>query len=245
MVSFKSASKDLCDVVAEVARHLASQQVDAAGLMPLLNNQLITLDKNPGVRPVGIGEVLRRIIGKSLMSVLKRDMTRAAGYLKSVLATHLDVKLPYTPCVRFLHRSRATDRCGQRILPYESCGGPSQHPVHLPTSCDNPHKHLPSTVVTGGMELTTEEGTTQGCPLSMAMYALSAVPLMNKCQSVLPTDDLPSASVVCRRFSSRGQPEVAMQILGYPSAARIYTWLLTETIQNLSRCENRIPSSSN
>ena len=101
LVSFKSASKDLCDAVAEVARHLASQQVDPVGLMPLLNNRLIPLDKNPGVRPVGIGEVLRRIIGKSLMTGLRRDITRAAGVS---LATHLDVKLPYTPCVKFLFR---------------------------------------------------------------------------------------------------------------------------------------------
>ncbi len=79
MVSFKSASKDLCDAVAEVARHIASQEVDPVGLSPLLNNRLIPLSKNPGVRPVGIGEVLRRIIGKSLVSVLKRDITKAAG----------------------------------------------------------------------------------------------------------------------------------------------------------------------
>ena len=65
--------------MAEVARHLASQHVDPAGLMPLLNNRLIPLDKNPGVRPVGTGEILRRIIGKSLMMVLKRDITCAAG----------------------------------------------------------------------------------------------------------------------------------------------------------------------
>ncbi len=50
LLSFRSASKDLCDAVAEVARHLASQQVDPAGLLPLLNNRLIPLDKNPGVR---------------------------------------------------------------------------------------------------------------------------------------------------------------------------------------------------
>ena len=41
------------------------------------------------------------------------------------------------------------------------------------------------------MELSSEEGTTQGCPLSMAMYALSAVELINKCQSVLSTEGLP------------------------------------------------------
>ena len=58
LVSFKSASKDICGVVAEVARHPTSQQVDPARLMPLLNNRLIPSDKNPGVRPIGIREVL-------------------------------------------------------------------------------------------------------------------------------------------------------------------------------------------
>ena len=36
--------------------------------------------------------------------------------------------------------------------------------------------------VTGGMELSSEEGTTQGCPLSMALYAVSVIPLINKCR---------------------------------------------------------------
>ncbi len=49
----------------------------------------------------------------------------------------------------------------------------------MPTSGNSPLKFLPVTVQTiclrtsGGMELSSEEGTTQGCPLSMAMYALS------------------------------------------------------------------------
>ena len=47
--------------------------------------------------------------------------------------------------------------------------------------------------VTGRMELSSEEGTTQGCPLSMAMYALSTVPLINKCQRVLSNDVDPRA----------------------------------------------------
>ena len=87
LVSFKSASKDFCDAVAEVAQHLASQQVDPAGLTPLLNNRLIPLDKNPGVRPIGIGEVLRRIIGKSLINLFKRDIMQAAG-VSQVCAGH-------------------------------------------------------------------------------------------------------------------------------------------------------------
>ena len=41
--------------------------------------RLIPLDKNSGLRPIGIGEVLRRIIGKAVTSVLKTKMQDAAG----------------------------------------------------------------------------------------------------------------------------------------------------------------------
>ena len=87
LVSFKSASMDICVAIAEVAIHIDSQQVDPVGLMPHLNNQLIPLDKNPGVRPVGIGEVLRRIIGKGLMRILKREITLVAS-VSQVCAGH-------------------------------------------------------------------------------------------------------------------------------------------------------------
>ena len=42
--------------------------------------------------------------------------------------------------------------------------------------------------VTGGMELSSEEGTAQGCPLSMALYAISVVPLINKCRNTATMD---------------------------------------------------------
>ena len=47
--------------------------------------------------------------------------------------------------------------------------------------------------VTGEMELSPEEETTQGCPLSMAMYALISMPLINKCQRVISINDHPRA----------------------------------------------------
>ena len=49
--------------------------------------------------------------------------------------------------------------------------------------------HTPSHLfVTGGMELSSEEGTTQGCPLPMALYALSIIPLINKCRNTAATN---------------------------------------------------------
>ena len=44
---------------------------------------LIPLDKNPGVRPIGVGEVLRKIVGNFIRWVLKEDIQLAAGPLQT------------------------------------------------------------------------------------------------------------------------------------------------------------------
>ena len=36
--------------------------------------RLIPVDKNPGVRPIGVGEVLRRIIGRSILKCLSNGL---------------------------------------------------------------------------------------------------------------------------------------------------------------------------
>ena len=41
--------------------------------------------------------------------------------------------------------------------------------------------------VTGGLKLSSAERTTQGCPLSMAVYALSVVPLIDRCRNTATT----------------------------------------------------------
>jgi hypothetical protein len=53
--------------------------MDPAILQAYLNNRLIPLSKNPGVRPIGIGEVERRGIGKAVLSVLKSEVLEASG----------------------------------------------------------------------------------------------------------------------------------------------------------------------
>ena len=42
----------------------------------------IQVDKNPGLRPIGVGEVLRRISGKVGMMISKQDVMKAAGSLQ-------------------------------------------------------------------------------------------------------------------------------------------------------------------
>jgi hypothetical protein len=43
--------------------------------------RLVALDKSPGVRPVGIGEVYRRLMAKCLLKVVGHQATDAAGNL--------------------------------------------------------------------------------------------------------------------------------------------------------------------
>ena len=85
--SFGKASTTLCSAVAGLTRHLATTHVDPKGISALLAGRLIPLDKNPGVRPIGIGEVLRRFIAKLILRVVGRDVQKAAGSLQ-VCAGH-------------------------------------------------------------------------------------------------------------------------------------------------------------
>ena len=45
--------------------------------------RLILLDKNPGVRPIAVGEVHRRIICKAIMRVIERDVLAATAPLQT------------------------------------------------------------------------------------------------------------------------------------------------------------------
>ena len=76
---FKRSSDELCSALAAVARRLCSEYVDPAGLSTFVASQLIALNKNPGVHPIGVGEVCRRIIGKVILCVIGLDIQEAAG----------------------------------------------------------------------------------------------------------------------------------------------------------------------
>ena len=41
--------------------------------------RLMPLNKNPGVRPIGVCEVLRRLVGKIVMNVVGNDVLKATG----------------------------------------------------------------------------------------------------------------------------------------------------------------------
>ncbi|CAM1297505.1 Uncharacterised protein r2_g683 [Pycnogonum litorale] len=76
---FGKDSQDLCCAIAAVGRRLATVHVDPAGLSALISCRLIPLDKNPGVRPIGICEISKRIITKAILQVSKGEILSATG----------------------------------------------------------------------------------------------------------------------------------------------------------------------
>ena len=80
--SFQTVSDDLCDALSAVARCLCTSFVDPTCLLSFVACRLIVLDKNPGIRPIGIGETACRLIAKAILSVIRDDIQVAAGSLQ-------------------------------------------------------------------------------------------------------------------------------------------------------------------
>ena len=79
---YKKVNKELRLQLATLARLLATEYLDPNTLEAFVACRLIPLDKNPGVHPMGISEVTRRIVGKCINWVLRKDIQQAAGPLQ-------------------------------------------------------------------------------------------------------------------------------------------------------------------
>ena len=80
--SYRGASDDICNALANLARHLCTDYVDPAGLTAFTACRLIALDKCPGILPIGVGEVVRQIVGKAILSVIGVEIQQSAGSLQ-------------------------------------------------------------------------------------------------------------------------------------------------------------------
>ena len=77
--SFRAASDELFSAIASFARRLCATFLSPDILSPFLACRLIALDKSPGVRPIGVCEVVRRIMAKAALYIIRDDIQVAAG----------------------------------------------------------------------------------------------------------------------------------------------------------------------
>ena len=64
--AFGQKSTNLCKLVSRFAKRLATSKIPPDDLIACNGCRLLAVDKCPGVRPIGIGEVMRHITGRRL-----------------------------------------------------------------------------------------------------------------------------------------------------------------------------------
>ena len=89
--AFGEKSNELCSAFAAFTRRITTTYVDPSSLTAYTS---CCLDKCPSVRPVRIGEVVCRIIGKVVMKVVKHDFQEA---IDSIQDKTLDMKQRFMP----------------------------------------------------------------------------------------------------------------------------------------------------
>ncbi len=184
--AFHAASTSLCNSVAGVTRRLCTSYVDPSCLHALFSCRLIPLDKRPGVRPIGVCETVRRIMGKAVMSIVGKYVRLAAGPLQmcagqpagSEAAIHAMSEIfndSGSDAVLLVDAKNAFNCLNRRTALHNIqvlC--PVIAPYLINTYRCN------SMLFVGGDVMQSMEGTTQGDPLAMAMYAIAIRPLIDR-----------------------------------------------------------------
>ena len=181
--AFGQYSNDLCASLAAFAKKIATSFVDPEQISAYTACRLIPLDKLPGVRPIGIAEVCRRIVGKVIMKYAKPDLQLAVGPLQlcaglpsgceaSVHAMKTIFEEDDSEGMIFVDASNAFNRLNREATLLNSqtiC--PTLAPILINTY------RMPPTLSVDGECIKSSEGTTQGDPLGLAMYAIGVQPL--------------------------------------------------------------------
>ena len=156
--------------------------LDPKGLSPFLACRLIALNKNPGVRPIGICETSRRIVAKAVLSVTCQDILQAAGSLQLCAGQVAGIDAAIHTMSHLFN-----DDASEAVLLVDANNAFNllaalQNIRHLCPSIStiliNTYREHTDLYV-DGTTILSQEGTTQADPLAMPMYALAILPLIH------------------------------------------------------------------
>ena len=183
---FGKSSIDLCKAFAEVIKKICSIENQSTSLEAFIACRLIPLDKNPGLRPLGIGEVLRLLAGKVVVTHFRTEIvTSAVGSLQVCAGQEAG-------CESIIHAMQAIyeDETCEAFLLVDAPNVFNSidrnvflHNVAIicpaiavyVKNCYSLHSR---NFIIGGNEISSCEGTTQGDPIAMAVYAIVIIPMI-------------------------------------------------------------------
>ena len=155
--------------------------------------RLIPLDKNPGVRPIGVGEVLHRIIGKTISAVFKEEIKEAAGPLQ-VWAGHSAGSEAAIHAMNQVFNEEGVD--GVLLIDATNAFNQMNRAVAMHNiwiTCReialyiiNTYRSPSRLFISGRGEIFCHKGTTQGDPLAMPRYAINTNYMISSLGASIP-----------------------------------------------------------
>ena len=193
LTCYNDSSNRLCSALATAARCLCTEAIDGRDLTAFTAARLIPLNKNPGIRPIAVGEVFRRIICKAVARVVTQDI------LAVTAPTQLCVGVP-SACETAVHTMNRlfSESNAQAVLLVDATNAfnAMNRAVALhnvPIVCPalggvfrNTYSVPSRLFVAGGGEVSSQEGTSQGDLLAMGIYAVAMMPLVNRLRDACP-----------------------------------------------------------
>ena len=201
---FKGASANLASALAAAAKRLCREVVDPQILSAFVAARLVPLEKSAGdaagatssigVRPIAVGEVHRRIIAKAILDCVSTDVVAAVAPFQvcvgmpsaceaAVLAVQSQYLDPETEAILFIDASNAFNAVNRQAALHNV---PRVCPA-VSTIFQNTYGAPISLFLPGGDRILSREGTCQGDPLAMALFALAISPMIRRLSSDHPS----------------------------------------------------------
>ena len=241
LLRFGAESAGLRRELALHAEWLANTHPPWAAYRALMAGRLVALDKQPGVRPVGIGEIYRRLMAKSVLQAIGHQATSACGNLNlcAGLAAGIEGAIhalettwqattsapanldpaegvpPRIPTAHTCPPQPAPPTPTEGVAPATSSAAPAALLIDARNGFNelsrlamlwtvrhlwkngarfafNCYRHEVQLIVRRPSghpcyTLLSQEGVTQGDPLSMVLYGLALVPLAKRLRNAVPT----------------------------------------------------------
>ena len=185
LTALGDASRELCEAMAAWTRRLCSSAVSRNVLEAFLANRGVALDKNPGTRPLGIGEMPRRICAKAVLVITRPDIKEASANANLCGGQEAAVQAIFHAVTELFEG----DECDAVLLADANQG---YQRLNRKVALHNlniicPILYIVAVNFYGGssrvfispdFEVMSREGVTMGCPLAMMVYGLSLTPLI-------------------------------------------------------------------
>ena len=188
LLNYGAHSSRLREAVADLAMHLANGIIDWTDIRALMANRLIALDKCPGVRLIGIGECLRRVLGHVFALVTGLEAQSACGVDQLACGMQSEIERAFH-AMSALCDDYSNDGWGFLLLDVANAFNSVNRAAALWNarvlwpSCScflfNTYRRYAFLLLKSSNEmLLSREGVTQGDPLSMLFYSVATLPLV-------------------------------------------------------------------